>query len=1849
MGKKLQLKNQVTSNNYSGEKIMNQNKKRLKSILMLMAILFSLIIQTELSAFTLNVQDSAGNPVNGFRWQVEEDTTHPVTPGAEVADSLAVSIHKSYAPVVASGDSGSSTVDVNVPSDRRYVVSVLPYTGYSISGQNVATGQTAVTVVVNKQPIPTAQITIFVFHDNFSINNAPDAAEVGIEGFTVTISDAGGQQMMDVFGNPLGTTYQQNPDGSFILDDEGAPVVLQMGSGVITTDASGEATIRNIAPGKYGVQVIPPGGSGWIQTSTIEGTKVVDAWVKANEPPVFVELGPAAWHVFFGFVKQFNDLGTLPNPGGLTGQITGKVVYNHFDRPPNLQGFWPGEPVGGAWVGLNLLTGQGIYTAPCNANSTFTISNVPPGTYELVTWDENLISIFGFNQVTVPIGGGSIELGNILTFRWFGKLEGSVFYDTDQDGFRDPAEKGIANQNVNIRFRDGTVYQAQPTDLTGEYAFDAVFPFFKWLVTEVDFARFKATGITTVVDYGGQIPDHNGWDMPSFGKLNPQPQYDPNGDPIINPNTGNNLSLTEAGPVLTRAMHLFLGQVNVFDWGKISYSTGENGGISGIVFYDTTRAENDPRYCAGEPWQPGIPRVQVNLYRDSNRNRIIDDLNGDSQVTLADVDNYPFGWRDDPNLFGTEDIDRNSNGIFNAGDAIQIVTTDSWDDSAPTWAIHEVLPVIHGQQVKPGFDNFGTWNQAQPGVFDGGYAFASYFPGGIESGSAEVDGLPTETYIVEATTPPGYELVKEEDKNVDFGDSFIPSQLLLPPICVGEPHLVPQWYSFQTDVNGNPLPGIAPDDLIETAFYGQTRPLADRKQIVVAQSKNAAADFFFFTRVPKAARAVGFINNDLAAEFDPTSPIFGEKSAPSWLPISFQDWAGNEVARIYCDEFGAYNAMLPATLTANVPAPSGMSPQMLTFVINHPGPIPDPCNPGQMIIDPYFDADFSQSPFTFNFMPGTTTYLDTPVFPVAAFVGYPNRKLDVEPSDGTPIIYSVEGPDGGPIVCTDEATVTINSVGYRMVPNPNYISNDPNFPELIQRDFGFGGDMGTVTVGGTALNITSWSNAAIEATVDFAAVSTGTVQVTRGDNGLSTDLGVTLHVNNCSNVIHVSGGAIYPNTPIQDAIDAASNGALIIIEPGTYWENPIVYKPVTLQGSGAESTFINAMPVPSEKVSSWLAKVNQLFADGLIPTDAANFGAIQLAGILVYANLGVLTESSSVTIDGLQITGASAGGGIYAAGNADYLEIRNNKVKSNQGTLGGGITIGQEEAGLASNLNVKIHDNHIVKNGGMTGGGGVTIYNGATNYQITDNLIMGNFTAWSGAGIAHSGLSDNGLIARNNIVFNEVFYGGQIGGDGGGIYVGSTPNPEDPGEPHDGSGSVTINANLIQGNLAGSGFGGGICANAINGQDAADNPADPTLWYSLSIFNNIVVNNVAANAAGGIYLADAASAKIINNTIANNDSSGTAANAFTAGNLLQSNPQPAGVVAMAHSQNLANFTGQTYSNPVLQDNIIWQNISYYWDASLNSGTGGLAINAAVPDWDLAVIGLPMATYLNPDNCLLTNLVYGDGGNYNDGSNLAGNPLFVNAYKNTLVAAAVLDEGGNFITIRFNEIDRQGDYHITPGSPAVMLGSGTYVNTIAALANDFDGQIRAGYEVDSGADQITTIIFQASFDSGMDGFLYSDDTFRGTNMPQYARGTWQPAGGFVLGGLEVRLGNVNNSTVLGMSGGWQKSFTLFTVTSLDLSFWYRLRQSPNYENNEYSDAMLSIDGVLYGAGANDYLERIFGNGNGGGNITTGWHSVTKTLTLPAGNHTIIIGGYNNRKDANNEFTTVQIDNVVLMRN
>ena len=53
-------------------------------------------------------------------------------------------------------------------------------------------------------------------------------------------------------------------------------------------------------------------------------------------------------------------------------------------------------------------------------------------------------------------------------------------------------EGPLAEQAVNLRWRDGSLYQSMPTDAEGFVPFDQMFPFFHWLVAEVDYTRLQA-------------------------------------------------------------------------------------------------------------------------------------------------------------------------------------------------------------------------------------------------------------------------------------------------------------------------------------------------------------------------------------------------------------------------------------------------------------------------------------------------------------------------------------------------------------------------------------------------------------------------------------------------------------------------------------------------------------------------------------------------------------------------------------------------------------------------------------------------------------------------------------------------------------------------------------------------------------------------------------------------------------------------------------------------------------------------------------------------------------------------------------------------------------------------------------------------------------------------------------------------------------------------------------------------------------------------------------------------------------------------------------------------------------
>jgi len=1642
----------------------------------------------------VSVVDQDGKRIRGFKYLLEENNTNPPEPGVHKPvdttdvynNTLSLSIHKGNAAVVASGETTGTRAVIrrtdggNRLEDGRYFVSVIPFgtadKTYDMGGAAVDTTQSRnVTVYVRENPIPTAQLSIHVFEDGNGglLNNVWDIGEPGLAGFAITLTDQAGDVLEDAFGNPL------------------------CGDGHCETDANGEVIIQNLAPNKYGIEAVPPPGEGWLQVSTLEGTRTIDAWVRPNEPPFLVEFGPPFWHASFGFTKEQNNLPV----GGST--ITGQVVKAHLSRPPAIDIF-PGPPPEGEAIGERCIVGlndleQGILNAlwvgKCeDGTGNFTIPNVAAGTYQVVVFDVSLLHIITFTSVIVD-GVSDVNMGQIITPMWFGIQEHNVFFDDNGNNVLDPGEQGIPDQVVNLRYRDGTIYQSFPTDTSGFVPFQTIFPLFHWYITEVDFARYKATGLRAVNDLGGEIPAIPDAD----GKRNPEENF-------------------QTGTALLEAFQLFAGQNQKFEWSKELYGMNENGGISGIIYYATTRAEADPRLAAGDPWEPGIPRVQVSLYRDvvcnsngapalypgcpeATPNEVGDGIPDpkDPAATFpytpeyADVDNYPLG-----NFPGSEDVDNAPRGVFNYGDALMVVYSDSWDDNPPTDCSDtnaEPL-VVHGTAVPLAqcADGLRTWNQTVPGVFDGGFAFGPAvvcddldptnndldIPPGASCDDFTNIGADGQryfqqgTYVVQVATPPGYNQVKEEDLNVVLG--LEPTPAILPPQCVGDMHLVPQYLSFATRKNGKPLPWADPVDHA-APFAGDERPLCDRKKVDVGSDQNAAVNFFLFTDVPKAARGVGLITDDLANALAPGTPQFVEKFSPAWISIAVFDYTGQEILRTYGDEFGSYNFLLPSTYSIDLPTPSGVGPKMHHYCLNHPT-LPDGSP------DPWYKPLYNTTCYTFQFEAGRTTYLDTPIIRQAAFVGPLQTQVDCAPFDGVPVITAVSrgsGPTRNGTEITGNGRFFIHSAQEDMVPNPDYpgdanmdgLPDDPpTVPQFITRDHGFGDVKGTVSIGSYTFpdNRVSWNARRIRVLVRdsdiTAGLTTGQLRVARGDNGLANLSGVTMTVSNPGATIRVPGD----HKTIQAAIDAASDGDLILVDPGTYDELPIVYKRVRLQGSGAGSTIINAShygngPNFVNPLTVWTDKIMQLRDAGelgLLPEQAAVYDVTpadvlidgQGPGFLVSPDPAAHPFGASddlnvrARIDGFGITRGDQGGGIYVNAYADHLLISNNKVYSNGGNMGGGIRVGNPvEAAFAGgitipggspNSQVSVSRNQLIENGSQTVGGGIALFKGTAGYRITDNYICANLAHSGGGGIGHRGLSDGGMIVDNNIIFNEVFQGDQpagllgVGGGGGGIEIAGDPGAG--GALTEGSGDVDITGNLLQGNLGGSTDGGGISLLNVNGQDV---PADPHL---IRIMNNGIVNNVSGYGGAGIGLQDAVNVVIDTNTISHNDSTALSVAAGVGTGV--TTPQPAGVVSRALSAGLAAVVagGETFSVPVsFDDNIIYQNRSFYWSQAAADDPanmqGGLLPDVVAGDspvyWDLGAMGVGAACQLVPalTTSGLTSLMDNDGCNYTGNGNTEGDPGFIAPYFNILRAAAAADEGGNFVQVYYTPLSPIGDYEI----------------------------------------------------------------------------------------------------------------------------------------------------------------------------------------------------------------------------
>lgn len=1472
---------------------------------------------------TVTVSDVAtGTPITNFQFIVNQDNVgNPFDP--DPANWPSLKPGASHSPVVATGDSTQPTVSL---PEGKYLVSVMA-AGYKLEGNwTELTRNSTVAVQLQPHPLPLSKIRVHVFEDNRPVNGEDDfPLELGLEGFRIVIEDAVGEVTVDYFGNPLGTVYELDAGGNLIIGPDGNPIPVPNTGGVIWTDANGDAVIENLPPGKYEVQAIPPDGTDWIQTTTIEGTHVIDAWIEEGNDGYSPREGFQMPLVWIGFVRPME----FATPG--TGTITGRV-RTVIEFTPPVNPLVLGGPVDRPWIALTDIgrNDEQAYTGRGNPDGTFTVNNVPAGLYQMAIWDEPLDYIISFR--TVQIGEGkTVDMGDIGIPRWFGWTSGMVFRDENANGVRDAdgagnyIEEGIPNVPVGTRFKDGSVQYSTVTDLDGRYSLNEVFELERFTVAELGFGRFGRTAATATPDYGITPP------RPT----------------TVHPRT------------LTMAVLTWAAKTNRIDWGMREYplpgpdeSVGTpddeiHGGISGIVYYATMRNELDPRYAVPEDYEPGIPNVTVNLYR----------LNEGGTTTI-----------------------------------VNSVQTDAWQHPADC-----VRP--DGTNDPGCIEVPNASNQIKDGVFDGGYAFGTYFDPYFGAPDALEKPLEPGTYLVQVVPPtdpynllpdgspkPLYKVLDAAAVNTDQGDRFAALSQNRRHIPAGAPALFrlppPPYYGGATDTK------------IVTLNYGQ----------------NAAADFFLYTDVPVPGRIVGFLLDDVNIETDPNFIYYGEKRGIPHTPVGIRDYTGRLITTVHSDANGVFEVLLPSTYTRNIPTPSGVAPGMYQVIGNDPG---DPDQPNAN-----YNPNYQTLKMVFDVWPGKTTYADVALFPITAFVGTPGAQFSQPPvckAEGVPEIESVN-------------RVYVRPVGSRVV---------------IIRGRNFGTSRGVVTLRGLRIPVQAWNDTFIVTRIP-RLFPPGPAQLLVTTNaGVSSILGITIHVM----IPVLYNPPIIPATPdttIQAAIDRAAPGSLIVIAPGVYYESPILYKNVKLQGMGAGVTKIDGRFFAGY-AGEWENRLAAITFDG--PQEIPR-GQV----VTVVAQNGAFHSAFTTQLDGLTVTGARGeeGGGIVANAYCRFLEISNNIIQSNGGGFGGAINIGRPYAGDNQNDGVHIHNNRILNNGGISLAGGVGIFTGANGYEFDHNEVCGNYSAEYGGGLSHYGLSPGGSIHHNKFLFNASF------DEGAGIFVGGE-QPVPPATLSAGSGTVDIYNNLIQGNVAND-DGGGIRL------------LQPGT-YRINIYNNIITNNVSTDLGGGLALDDASDVVIANNTIAKNITTATAEDS-------DGLPHGAGLVSEAHSaafQAALPPGSPTFSDPILFNNIFWDNRAGWYDQTLNGGRGGIAGIGAAGDpapvnvIDLEVFGTLTPEALSPRYCSLS-VPYGAP----DPTNIVGDPLFVMPY-DTAVTAVAFNMEPDFKTVKIVTVvpGLQGDYHLDPGSPVIDRGAVILVNgeMIPAPDTDYDDQPRPrGANVDIGADE-----------------------------------------------------------------------------------------------------------------------------------------------------------------------------------
>jgi hypothetical protein len=179
----------------------------------------------------------------------------------------------------------------------------------------------------------------------------------------------------------------------------------------------------------------------------------------------------------------------------------------------------------------------------------------------------------------------------------------------------------------------------------------------------------------------------------------------------------------------------------------------------------------------------------------------------------------------------------------------------------------------------------------------------------------------------------------------------------------------------------------------------------------------------------------------------------------------------------------------------------------------------------------------------------------------------------------------------------------------------------------------------------------------------------------------------------------------------------------------------------------------------------------------------------------------------------------------------------------------------------------------------------------------------------------------------------------------------------------------------------------------------------------------------------------------------------------------------------------------------------------------------------------------------------------------------------------------------------------------------------------------------------------SLVFDANFTNTttLDQFLYADDIFFSTNQPDYANGDYERTGDN-RDVITVELGGVDGSHRFNMSGGWQRSFTLGQKSDITITILFQLQIDKNFEPEEYTKVLCSVDTRLVSRDSIDYLAMLAGDGNGKKDRFIDFPSVPVDLSvkdLEAGNHTIAVGGFLSGKNQRPETSWIRFDRVRII--